>query len=61
MELPPDSARRAHDCRLKPAPLNTTFHDCERRVLAAAPECPDEEARGVQMPLEHAPVRPTPP
>ena len=42
-ELPPDAARQAHDYRLKPAPLNATFHYHARRVIAAAPECLDEE------------------
>ena len=41
--LPPDAARQAHDYRLKPAPLNATFHYYARRVLADSPECLDEE------------------
>ena len=42
--LPLDAARQAHDYRLKPAPLNATFHYYARRVLASAPECLDEDA-----------------
>ena len=41
--LPPEAARQAHDYRLKPAPLNATFHYYARRVLEQAPECLDEE------------------
>ena len=42
-DLPPDAGRQAHDYRLKPAPLNATFHYHARRVLKTAPECLDEE------------------
>ena len=41
--LPPEAGRQAHDYRLKPAPLNATFHYYARRVLADSPECLDEE------------------
>ena len=42
--LPPDAGRQAHDYRLKPAPLNATFHYYARLVLERAPECLDEDA-----------------
>jgi len=42
--LPLEAGRHAHDYRLKPAPLNATFHYYARQVLAAAPECLDEDA-----------------
>ena len=42
-DLPPDAGRHAHDYRLKPAPLNATFHYYARRVLAGAPECLEED------------------
>ena len=42
-DLPPDAGRQAHDYRLKPAPLNATFHYYARRVLEDAPECLDED------------------
>ena len=42
-DLPPDAARQAHDYRLKPAPLNATFHYYARLVLQGAPECLDED------------------
>lgn len=42
--LPPAAGKHAHDYRLKPAPLNATFHYYARQVLAGAPECLDENA-----------------
>ena len=42
-DLPPDAGRQAHDYRLKPAPLNATFHYYARRVLEGAPECLEED------------------
>ena len=42
-ELPPALGRQAHDYRLKPAPLNATFHYYARAALAGAPECLDED------------------
>ena len=41
-ELPPEAGRQAHDYRLKPAPLNATFHYYARLALQGAPECLDE-------------------
>ncbi len=38
------AGRQAHDYRLKPAPLNATFHYYARLALEGAPECLDEDA-----------------
>ena len=42
-ELPPDAGRQAHDYRLKPAPLNATFHYYARLVLRETTECLEED------------------
>ena len=42
-DLPPAAGRQAHDYRLKPAPLNATFHYYARLALEGAPECLDED------------------
>ena len=42
-DLPPALGRQAHDYRLKPAPLNATFHYYARLALESAPECLDED------------------
>ncbi|MCH8236698.1 MAG: aldolase [Proteobacteria bacterium] len=41
--LPPEAGREAHDYRLKPAPLNATFHYQARLVLRDQPECLEED------------------
>ena len=42
-DLPPDAGRQAHDYRLKPAPLNATFHYFARLALQNGPECLGED------------------
>ena len=42
-ELSPDAGRQVHDYRLKPAPLNATFHYYAWRALACTPECLNED------------------
>ncbi len=40
-DLPPECGRDAHDYRLKPAPLNATFHYHARQVLKTEGDCLD--------------------
>ncbi len=41
--LPPEAGREAHDHRLKPEPLNATFHYYARLVLGDEAECLEED------------------